>query len=359
MADFDLVVTGNLVLAERIVADGFVAVAGGKIALTGEGPPPAARETFDARGFWVLPGVIDGQVHAGSQANQEGLGHASRAAAAGGVTTMVDMPYDDPEPVWHGELLRNKIQEVERDCHVDAALYATISEAHGTSTIAGLIEAGACAFKFSTFEAAPGRFPRIDEDVLYEAFALIAPARSRLRRAQSDAGADAQERRAAHRGRGHRLGRVRPRPHAADRAPRHRAGLRARRAHRGAGACGACLPVAGLRALRELQGVRPQDQHRDLRAVPDAERGGRHAAPRRQVEALPAGASAVGGGALCGRISRRVIAPLCPPTTCPGGSSASPIRISSRIPRAAPDSRRCCRRSGPDARSAASPRPWS
>ena len=175
MADFDLVVTGNLVLAERIVEDGFLAVSGGKIALTGQGAPPRARETYDAHGLWVLPGVIDGQVHAGSQANQEGLGHASRAAAAGGVTTMVDMPYDDPEPVWHGELLRNKIQEVERDCHVDAALYATISEAHGTSTIAGLIEAGACAFKFSTFEAAPGRFPRIDEDLLYDAFAQIAP----------------------------------------------------------------------------------------------------------------------------------------------------------------------------------------
>ncbi len=176
MADFDLVVTGNLVLAERIVEDGFLAVSGGKIALTGRGTPPQARETYDARSLWVIPGVIDGQVHAGSQANQEGLGHASRAAAAGGVTTMVDMPYDDPEPVWHGELLRNKIKEVERDCHVDAALYATISEAHGTSTIAGLIEAGACAFKFSTFEAAPGRFPRIGEDVLYDAFAQIAPA---------------------------------------------------------------------------------------------------------------------------------------------------------------------------------------
>src|SRR6202167_3385867 len=174
MADFDLVVAGNLVLADRIIKNGFVAVADGKIALVGRGVAPLAREQYDATGQWVMPGIIDGQVHAGSQANQEGLGHASRAAAAGGVTTMVDMPYDDPEPVWHGELLRNKIKEVERDCHVDAALYATISEAHGTSTIAGLIDAGACAFKFSTFEAAPGRFPRIDEDVLYEAFAQIA-----------------------------------------------------------------------------------------------------------------------------------------------------------------------------------------
>jgi len=175
MADFDLVVAGNLVFADRIVENGFVAVSGGKIALTGRGEPPQARERFDAEGQWVLPGVIDGQVHAKSQANLAGLGRASRAAAAGGVTTMVDMPYDDPEPVWHGELLRAKIAELERDSHVDAALYGTISEAHGASTLAGLIEAGACAFKFSTFEAAPGRFPRIEEDMLHDAFAQIAP----------------------------------------------------------------------------------------------------------------------------------------------------------------------------------------
>ena len=156
MADFDLVVTGNLVTAHRIVNDGFVAVSNGKIAFVGRGTPPAAREQIDARGQWVMPGVVDGQVNSGGQANQDGLGRASRAAAAGGVTTLVDMPYDDPEPVWHGELLRAKAKTVERECHVDVALCGTLSEAHGTSTIAGLIEAGACAFKFSTFEVAPG-----------------------------------------------------------------------------------------------------------------------------------------------------------------------------------------------------------
>jgi len=175
MADFDLVIRGNIVLADRVLYDGFVAVSGGKISGVGTGSPPAAREPIDARGQWVLPGIIDGQVHAASQANQEGIGWASRAAAAGGVTTMVDMPYDDPEPVWNADRLRAKIALVEGESHVDAALYGTISEAQGVSTIAGLIEAGACAFKFSTFEAAPGRFPRIAEDLLYEAFRLIAP----------------------------------------------------------------------------------------------------------------------------------------------------------------------------------------
>jgi allantoinase len=175
MTNYDLVIRGNLLLADRILEDGFIAVNDGKIAALGTGPAPGARELVDARGRWVMPGVIDGQVHAASQLNQEGLGWASKAAAAGGVTTMVDMPYDDPEPVWNADLLRAKIGIVERDAHVDVALYATISEAGGTSTIPGLIDAGACAFKFSTFEAAPGRFPRITDDLLYDAFAMIEP----------------------------------------------------------------------------------------------------------------------------------------------------------------------------------------
>jgi allantoinase len=175
MADFDLVVRGNVVLANAIVEDGFVAASEGKVAMVGAGQPPESRDLFDARGRWIIPGVIDGQVHSGSQANREGLGWASRAAAAGGVTTMVDMPYDDPEPVWNADLFRAKIAEVERDCRVDVALYATISEAEGVATIPGLIEAGACAFKFSTFEAAPRRFPRIPEDMLHDAFQAIAP----------------------------------------------------------------------------------------------------------------------------------------------------------------------------------------
>ncbi|MGI4814490.1 MAG: dihydroorotase [Janthinobacterium lividum] len=175
MSEFDLVVRGRLVDAQQVLEDGWLAIRDGRFHARGKGVPPAARETLDARGQWVLPGVIDGQVHSGSQAAQEGLGWASRAAAAGGVTVMVDMPYDDPEPVASRAHLDRKIAEVERDCHVDVALFGTLNETHGLGAAAGLIEGGVCAFKFSTFEATPGRFPRVEEDVLYAAFALIAP----------------------------------------------------------------------------------------------------------------------------------------------------------------------------------------
>lgn len=169
------VIKGNLVDAEQVIYDGWLAIADGKIIARGAGEAPQAPKTVDASGKWILPGVIDGQVHSGSQANQEGLGWASRAAAAGGITVMVDMPYDDPEPVACRELLDQKIAEVERDCHVDVALFGTLNQTHGFDAAAGLIEGGVCAFKFSTFEATPGRFPRVDEDDIMHAFQLIAP----------------------------------------------------------------------------------------------------------------------------------------------------------------------------------------
>lgn len=175
MADFDTVLVGDVILPNEILENGYVAVRDGKIAVIGVGKPPAARETQDFSGSWLMPGVIDGQVHSASQLNQEGLGWASRAAAAGGITVMIDMPYDDPQAISTRSAFDGKVAEVRRDCHVDVALYATLLDADNLPEIGGLIEAGACGFKFSTFEAAPGRFPRVDDDVLERAFELIKP----------------------------------------------------------------------------------------------------------------------------------------------------------------------------------------
>ena len=176
MSEADLVRRGHAVTPDRVIGDGYVAVSGETIESVGEGTPPAAAEVQDCRGNWIIPGVVDGQTHAASQLNQEGLGRASRAAAAGGVSVMVDMPYDDPKAIATREEFERKADEVKRDCHVDVALHATIGEEDGIAEISGMIEAGAAAFKFSTFEAAPGRFPRIMEDDLEAAFTEIAKA---------------------------------------------------------------------------------------------------------------------------------------------------------------------------------------
>ena len=55
MADFDLVLKGTVVLADRIVEGGHVAVHDGKVVHVGQGAMPAARERHDLSGALILP----------------------------------------------------------------------------------------------------------------------------------------------------------------------------------------------------------------------------------------------------------------------------------------------------------------
>ena len=105
MSDFDLVLKGTVVLPERIVEGGHVAVRDGKVVHVGQGAAPAAREWHDLGNALILPGAVDAQVHSLSQKNQEDFLWSTRSAAAGGVTTIVDMPYDEGNLVCSAILL--------------------------------------------------------------------------------------------------------------------------------------------------------------------------------------------------------------------------------------------------------------
>ncbi len=171
---FDRVVLGDIVTGSDTLRGGNVAVRGETIAAIGQGPPPEAAETLDYSGRLVLPGLVDGHMHTGSQLGFPGIAWATRSAAAGGVTTCVDMPYDTPAPGTDDAILAEKIAWVERTAHVDVALYGTIRKSGGIGAIAGLAAGGVSAFKLSTFEYDPVRFPRIDHATMREAFAEIA-----------------------------------------------------------------------------------------------------------------------------------------------------------------------------------------
>ena len=82
MSELDLVIVGDVVTSESVFRNGFVGVRGEHIELVGGGTPPAAKRTRDASNCWIIPGVVDGQVHTGSQADHEGLRIGSRAAAS-------------------------------------------------------------------------------------------------------------------------------------------------------------------------------------------------------------------------------------------------------------------------------------
>lgn len=123
----------------------------------------------------LLPGAVDVHVHTRSYAG-EGIETCTRAAAAGGVTTIVDMPYDAAGPVDSLAAFEAKVSDVGRQAIVDVALWATVPPRGPITDVPELVDAGAAAFKLSTFETHPQRFPRIPDAQLLEAFAQIARA---------------------------------------------------------------------------------------------------------------------------------------------------------------------------------------
>ncbi|MBP0492737.1 dihydroorotase [Pararoseomonas indoligenes] len=171
---YDRVILGDLVLPEGVMKGGYVAVRGETIAAIGQGEPPPAMETEDQSGRLVFPGLVDGHMHTASSIGWPGIEGATLSAAAGGVTTCVDMPYDIPLPVTDATIFRDKVEWLHRLAHVDVALYGTIKKDGGVEAIAPLAEAGACSFKFSTYEYDAVRFPRIEPGLMREAFAEIA-----------------------------------------------------------------------------------------------------------------------------------------------------------------------------------------
>src|SRR6202521_2718838 len=136
-----------------------------------------SSDRVDAGSSLVLPGVVDAHVHTRSE-RAEGIARATPSAAAGGVTTLVDMPYDDPTPITTVAAFLEKVAAVGREAITDVALWATIAKTGGLDEIEELVSAGACGFKVSTFETHPVRFPRIPDGELYLAMQRIKAAGS-------------------------------------------------------------------------------------------------------------------------------------------------------------------------------------
>ncbi|WP_042363897.1 dihydroorotase [Streptacidiphilus neutrinimicus] len=118
---YDLVVTGVRLVSGDGVATGGLAVSGGRIAcLLGPDERPPARRTLDGGGRHLLPGLIDSHVHfrAPGLTHKEDWAHASRAAVAGGITTVIDMPNTVP-PLRTGEEAHRKAELIEGASLVD------------------------------------------------------------------------------------------------------------------------------------------------------------------------------------------------------------------------------------------------
>lgn len=148
---YDLVIKGGLVVAAGGSEPADVAVSGERIAAIGL-ELDGANE-IDATGCYVLPGAIDGHVHlsdprSASIPTADTVATGTRAAAFGGVTTVVDFAESQPDEPLSESLMRRR-EDAEREACVDFGLHMIIRHATPShlSGIPELVDLGVPSFK--------------------------------------------------------------------------------------------------------------------------------------------------------------------------------------------------------------------
>jgi dihydropyrimidinase/allantoinase len=122
---YDLAIVGGKLVAAGHAFSATIVVRDGRIAdLVGAGAPLSAERIINARGLHVLPGIIDPHVHTrhpGGEA-RENFTTGTAAAAAGGVTTIFEMPISKT-PTNSASNVRARVAAMTPQAHIDFALY--------------------------------------------------------------------------------------------------------------------------------------------------------------------------------------------------------------------------------------------
>ncbi|MCW3996702.1 MAG: dihydroorotase family protein [Candidatus Bathyarchaeota archaeon] len=124
-----------------------IAIEEGKISKIGkETQMPKTDEKINVQGHLVLPGLIDEHVHLRDEgkAYKEDFSSGTAAAAAGGFTTVLDMPNNDPVTA-SPQTLRERMQLAQRKILVNVGFYSEFPSR--TQEIADIVAEGAVAFK--------------------------------------------------------------------------------------------------------------------------------------------------------------------------------------------------------------------
>jgi len=176
----DLVIRGGTVVWPDLALAASVAIKDGVILAVGaQAAMPAARETLDASGLYVLPGAIDVHVHFRDPGypHKEDWASGTAAAAFGGVTTVFDMPNTVP-PTGTAAALAEKHKIAAAKAYVDFGLYGLLGE-DTIAHVPELIEGGVIGFKLymgNTF----GKIPSPSTGAMLEAFEVVAPTGKRV-----------------------------------------------------------------------------------------------------------------------------------------------------------------------------------
>lgn len=169
-------VRGRWVVTPKGVAPGSVHIREGKIAGVGAlNDVPAGAPMIEAGDAVVMPGVVDTHVHVNEpgRTDWEGFETATRVAAAGGVTTLVDMPLNSIPATTTVEGLREKQEAARGRCRVDVGFWGGVVPGN-VGEIEGLLEEGVLGFKSFLVPSGVDEFRHVGEADLREALPELA-----------------------------------------------------------------------------------------------------------------------------------------------------------------------------------------
>jgi D-hydantoinase len=147
----DLLIKGGMIVASRGLSRACIAIENGIItSVCKEYSAPKADKVLSVKDKVLLPGAIDAHahIHDGKFRYKEDFETGSKAALAGGVTTLIDMPLTSP--VDNRERLVEKIETGERLSHVDFSLHAGMMNQKNLKNIPSIVAEGVRSFKVFT-----------------------------------------------------------------------------------------------------------------------------------------------------------------------------------------------------------------
>jgi allantoinase len=162
MTGYDTVLRARRMVTPAGETGGCVGVAGGRIAAIA--PLEAGldgRRVIDlGEDVVLLPGLVDSHVHVNEpgRTEWEGFATATRAAAAGGVTTIVDMPLNSIPPTVDVAALEVKRKAAEDQCFVDVGFWGGAVPGN-RGELRGLHDAGVFGFKCFLLDSGVDEFP--------------------------------------------------------------------------------------------------------------------------------------------------------------------------------------------------------
>ncbi|MEV6650840.1 allantoinase AllB [Streptomyces sp. NPDC051219] len=177
MSDWDLVLRSTRVITPAGTRAASVAVADGKIAavLPYETKPPAGARLEDFGDDALLPGLVDTHVHVNDpgRTEWEGFWTATRAAAAGGITTLLDMPLNSLPPTTTTGHLATKREVARSKAHIDVGFWGGAVPSN-VKDLRPLHDAGVFGFKCFLSPSGVEEFPELGQEELARSMAETA-----------------------------------------------------------------------------------------------------------------------------------------------------------------------------------------